>query len=130
MPAWDKDGEDIADAHTYYIKVSAPYFGVLEAGMLQRLRNYAFAIGPQCTLSSKGPQCTRSEKPVLEATGVPKTDLMKVAKAHCNLQLTTWRPLEVERRRKRTEAKAARSDKMQYCPCCSCEGCAAKRQKL
>ena len=93
---------------------------------MDRLRNYGFVVGPQCNLVAGPPP----QKPLLERTDVPKTDLMKVAKAHYNAQLATWRPQEEERRRKRAMAKEERRDKMQYCPRCSCEGCAAKRQKL
>ena len=94
--------------------------------MLDRLRNYGFVVGSQCDLVVQ----RFAKKTVLEPTDVPKADLLKVAKAHYNAQLATWRPQEEARRRRRAEAKAERSEKMQYCPRCSCEMCKAKRPKL
>ena len=126
MPAWHTNGEDIAGGHSFCIMVSAPSRGVLQATMLDRLRNYGFVVGSQCDLVVQ----RLAKKTVLEPTDVPKADLLKVAKAHYNAQLVTWRPQEEARRRRRAEAKAERNEKMQYCSRCSCEGCAAKRQKL
>jgi hypothetical protein len=129
LPAWDTNGEDIALGHSFNIMVSAPpHHGVLQSAMLDRLRNYGFVVGPQCNLVV--PRLATKTRTVLDPTAVPKADLLKVAKAHYNAQLVTWRPQEEARRRMRAEAKAERNEKMQYCSRCSCGGCAAKRQKL
>ena len=126
MPAWDTNGDDIKNGHSFGIMVSAPHHGVLKSAMLDRLRNYGFVVGPQCNLVVP----RLATKTVLDPTAVPKADLLQVAKAHYNAQLVTWRPQEEARRRMRAEAKAERNEKLQYCSRCSCGGCAAKRQKL
>jgi hypothetical protein len=126
LPAWDKNGDNIADTSTYFIKVSAPSIGKLDDGVVTRLHNYGFVVGPQCNLVA----ACLSKNPALDRADVPKADLIKVANAHYNLQVATLRPQEEERRRKRAEAKAERAEKYEYCARCSCTGCAAKRRKL
>ena len=126
LPAWDKNGDNIADMRTYFIKVAAPSIGQLDDGVVTRLRNYGFLVGPQCNLVA----ACLSKKPALDRADVPKADLIKVANAHYNLQVATLRPQEEERRRKRVEAKAARAEKYEYCARCLCAGCAAKRRKV
>ena len=94
--------------------------------MLDRLRNYGVVVGPQWNLVVAPPL----KKENFERNDVYKGDLVKVARAHYNAQLATWRPHEEERRRKRALAKEERRDKMQYCSRCSCESCVARRRKL